>query len=92
MAAWPLIDRYGRRYSLMASSLVFCIGAAIQTINTGSLPAFYVARLVAGLGLGASTVVTPMFNSEMMPKEMRGQVGSFFQWFFAFVSYSRQIY
>lgn len=69
----------------MIFSLIFCIGAAVQTIDTHSLPVFYVARVVAGLGLGASTVVTPMFNSEMMPKEMRGQVGSFFQWFFAFV-------
>ncbi|KAL7622184.1 hypothetical protein AAE478_007687 [Parahypoxylon ruwenzoriense] len=82
--AWPLTDKMGRRRSLMISSFVFCVGAAIQTINTHSLPAFYVARLIAGLGLGAATVAVPMFNSEMMPKEMRGQVGSFFQWFYTF--------
>lgn len=83
--AWPLTDKLGRKKSLMISSFVFCIGALIQTINTHSLPAFYVARLIAGLGLGAATVAVPMFNSEMMPKEMRGQVGSFFQWFYTFV-------
>ncbi|KAI1763395.1 MFS sugar transporter-like protein [Hypoxylon sp. FL1150] len=82
--AWPLTDKLGRKKSLMISSFVFCIGAAIQTINTHSLAAFYVARVVAGLGLGAATVAVPMFNSEMMPKEMRGQVGSFFQWFYTF--------
>ncbi|KAI1338439.1 general substrate transporter [Xylariaceae sp. FL0016] len=82
--AWPLTDRLGRRQSLMLSSFVFCVGATIQTINTHSLAAFYVARIVSGLGLGAATVVVPMFNSEMVPKEMRGQVGSFFQWFFTF--------
>jgi MFS family permease len=70
----------------MLSSLVFCIGALIQTINTHSLAAFYVARVIAGLGLGSATVVVPMFNSEMMPKNLRGKVGSFFQWFFTFVS------
>ena len=69
----------------MLFSAVFCIGALIQTINTGSLAAFYVARVIAGLGLGASTVVIPMFSSEMVPKELRGQIGSFFQWFFTFV-------
>lgn len=84
-AAWPLTDRIGRKKALMLSSAVFCIGALIQTINTHSLPAFYVARLVAGLGLGSSTVVIPMFSSEMTPKELRGQVGSFFQLFFTFV-------
>lgn len=86
--AWPLTDRLGRKKTLMLSSLVFCIGALIQTINTHSLAAFYVARVIAGLGLGAATVVVPMFNSEMTPKELRGQVGSFFQLFFTLVSYS----
>lgn len=76
--AWPITARLGRRVPLMLFSLVFCVGAAIQTIETGSLTAFYIARVVAGLGLGSSTVVTPMFNSEMTPKELRGQIGSFF--------------
>ncbi|KAI1747696.1 putative MFS quinate transporter [Xylaria castorea] len=82
--AWPLTDKLGRRKALMLSAAVFTIGAIIQTINTHSLVAFYIARVIAGLGLGAATVVVPMFNSEMMPKEMRGQVGSFFQWFYTF--------
>lgn len=83
--AWPLTDRLGRRQALMISSLVFCIGAVIQTVNTHSLTAFYVARVVAGLGLGTATVVVPMFSSEMSPKEIRGKIGSFFQWFYTFV-------
>lgn len=83
--AWPLTDWLGRRKTLMIASLVFCIGAMIQTINTRSLAAFYVARVIAGLGLGAATVVVPMFSSEMAPKEIRGRIGSFFQWFFTFV-------
>ncbi|KAI1458710.1 general substrate transporter [Annulohypoxylon moriforme] len=82
--AWPLTERLGRKKSLMISSFIFCIGAIVQTINTHSLAAFYFARVVSGLGLGAATVIVPMFNSEMMSKEMRGQVGSFFQWFYTF--------
>ncbi|KAJ8114472.1 hypothetical protein ONZ43_g4895 [Nemania bipapillata] len=82
--AWPLTDKLGRKKALMLSAFVFTIGAIIQTINTHSLTAFYIARVIAGLGLGSATVVVPMFNSEMMPKELRGQVGSFFQWFYTF--------
>lgn len=82
--AWPLTDYLGRKKALMISSLVFCVGALVQTVNTHSLAAFYVARVVAGLGLGTATVVVPMFSSEMTPKEIRGQIGSFFQWFFTF--------
>lgn len=84
--AWPMTNRLGRRKSLMISSLVFCIGAVIQTVNTHSLAAFYVARVIAGLGLGTATVVVPMFSSEMTPASIRGQVGSFFQLFYTFVS------
>lgn len=84
--AWPITSRFGRKKPLMLFSLVFCIGAAIQTIDTGSLTAFYIARVIAGLGLGSSTVVVPIFSSEMVPKELRGQIGSFFQLFFTFVS------
>lgn len=84
--AWPITNYLGRRKSLMISSLVFCIGAIIQTINTHSLAAFYVARVIAGFGLGTATVVVPMFSSEMTPASIRGQVGSFFQLFYTFVS------
>lgn len=82
--AWPLTDYLGRKKALMISSLVFCIGALVQTVDTHSLAAFYIARVIAGLGLGTATVVVPMFSSEMTPKEIRGQIGSFFQWFFTF--------
>lgn len=76
---WPLTRRFGRKYPLIVSSFVFCIGAMIQTINMHSIAAFYVGRVIAGLGLGAATVVIPAYNSEMAPKELRGKVGCFFQ-------------
>lgn len=66
----------------MLSSLVFIVGVIIETINTHSLPAFYVGRVIAGLGLGCATVVVPMYSSEMSPPELRGQIGCFFQFFF----------
>lgn len=81
-AAWPITHRYGRRKTLMLSSLVFIVGVIIETINTHSLPAFYVGRVIAGLGLGCATVVVPMYSSEMSPPDLRGQIGCFFQFFF----------
>ncbi|RDW65379.1 hypothetical protein BP5796_10071 [Coleophoma crateriformis] len=84
IAIWPITDKLGRRKSLMISAAVFCIGAIIETINTHSMAAFYVGRVVAGIGLGSATVVVPMYSSEMTPKDLRGQIGSFFQWFYTF--------
>ena len=83
-AIWPITHRYGRRPAIALSSLLFCIGALMQTINTHHIQVFYAFRVVAGLGLGASTVVVPMYSSEMSPRQLRGQIGSFFQLFYTF--------
>lgn len=76
---WPITHKLGRKKAIMICSAIFVVGVIIQTINTHSTSAFYVARVIAGLGLGGSSVVVPMFSSEMTPKELRGQIGSFYQ-------------
>ncbi|VUC27428.1 unnamed protein product [Clonostachys rosea] len=79
---WPFTKKYGRRWSLILASVIFNIGAVIQTINTHSLAAFYVARIISGVGVGMATVVIPMYSAEMAPKNIRGMLGSMFQFFF----------
>jgi MFS family permease len=61
-AIWPVTHKFGRRWAIAACAAIFCVGAAIQTINTHSLAAFYLGRVIAGLGLGGSSVVVPMFR------------------------------
>ncbi|CAH0050961.1 unnamed protein product [Clonostachys solani] len=79
---WPFTAKYGRRWSLILASIIFNIGAIIQTINTGSLGAFYTARIISGVGVGMATVIIPMYSAEMAPKNIRGMLGSMFQFFF----------
>ncbi|KAF2170887.1 hypothetical protein M409DRAFT_63918 [Zasmidium cellare ATCC 36951] len=89
-AIWPFTHRYGRKWALVHCSVIFCIGALIQTINTHSRPAFYIGRVIAGIGLGGSSVIVPMYSSEMSPARLRGQIGSFYQLLFTlgiFTSY-----
>ncbi|KAK5108276.1 hypothetical protein LTR62_008591 [Meristemomyces frigidus] len=89
-AIWPVTRRYGRRYAIAICSLIFCVGAALQTANTHSVSVFCLGRVIAGIGLGGSSVVVPMFSGEMTPKEIRGQIGSFYQLMFTlgiFTSY-----
>ena len=69
--------------SIVLSSFVFCVGGILQVINTHSIGAFYAGRVISGFGVGAATVLVPMFSAEMAPKNIRGQLGSFFQLFFA---------
>lgn len=89
-AIWPFTKRFGRKWAIAACAAMFCLGAALETANSHSRVLFYVGRVIAGLGLGGSSVVVPMFSSEMTPKQVRGQIGSFYQLMFTlgiFTSY-----
>jgi sugar porter (SP) family MFS transporter len=79
---WPFTARFGRRWSIILASIIFNIGGIVQVIHTGSLAAFYAARVVSGIGVGMATVIIPMYSAEMAPKEIRGKLGSMFQFFF----------
>ncbi|KAJ5239599.1 hypothetical protein N7468_004218 [Penicillium chermesinum] len=83
IANHALNTRYGRKWTIIGSTELFIIGVIIQAINTRSLPAWYVARIVAGLGMSGQSVVIPMYSAEMTPKEIRGRCGSFYQWMYA---------
>ncbi|CAG8930976.1 unnamed protein product [Penicillium salamii] len=76
---WPLTNIYGRRIAMAICSLVFCIGVILETVDTRSLEAFYVGRVICGLGVGGSATIIPIYMSEMAPKEIRGQLGSCYQ-------------
>ncbi|KAL4862162.1 hypothetical protein BDV12DRAFT_49348 [Aspergillus spectabilis] len=80
--AWPFTKKFGRRWSIALASFIFCIGGIIQVAPTHSIGAFYAARVISGIGVGMATVIVPMFSAEMSPKEIRGQLGSLFQFFF----------
>ncbi|KAJ5579530.1 uncharacterized protein N7459_005515 [Penicillium hispanicum] len=76
---WPVTNRLGRRIAMMLCSLVFCIGVVLEVIDAHSLSAFYIGRVICGLGIGGSATIIPIYMSEMSPKEIRGQLGSCYQ-------------
>lgn len=80
---WPLTSWLGRKWGIIISSLVFCVGAILQVLNVHSLGLFYAGRVISGLGTGGATVMVPMMAAEFAPKELRGRLGAFFQLFFA---------
>lgn len=79
---YSLTSLYGRKWCIIGSTAVFMVGVVIQVINTHSLGAWYVGRIIAGLGIGGQSVVVPMYSAEMTPKEIRGRCGSFYQWLY----------
>ncbi|KAI9591330.1 general substrate transporter [Syncephalis fuscata] len=68
-----IADRFGRRMSIIAASIVFLIGGALQTAAT-KLSMLYAGRIVAGLAIGITYAVVPLYHSEISPKTKRGAV------------------
>ena len=80
---WPITSWLGRKWGIVISSIVFCIGAIMQVVNVHSLGLFYAGRVISGLGTGGATVMVPMMAAEFAPKHLRGRLGACFQLFFA---------
>ncbi|PCH39071.1 general substrate transporter [Wolfiporia cocos MD-104 SS10] len=77
----PISAAIGRKWTLLGFTLIFSVGAILQTIAGGSrgLGYIYGGRVVAGVGIGAISAVAPAFVSECCPKEVRGRITGFFQ-------------
>ncbi|PTB68750.1 hypothetical protein BBK36DRAFT_1166641 [Trichoderma citrinoviride] len=71
LLAAPAGDSLGRRRTLLLSVLIFCVGAILQ-VSAEALPALLVGRCLAGVGVGAVSVLVPLYQSEMAPKWIRG--------------------
>ncbi|MCE7864343.1 MAG: MFS transporter [Bacteroidetes bacterium CHB5] len=78
MMAGYLSDKFGRKKILILTAIMFAIssiGAAIPT----NLSQFVAARLIGGLGIGAASMLSPMYISEMSPADKRGMLVTLYQ-------------
>jgi sugar porter (SP) family MFS transporter len=71
-------EKYGRKVTLIVIGLFFlvCSVGSAMAANVYMLMFF---RFIGGLGVGASSVVAPMYISEVAPQQKRGQLTALFQ-------------
>lgn len=74
-SAGRLADVVGRKKVMMLSAVLFFISALLAGI-AGSSGIFIVARLIGGLGVGAASVLSPAYISEVTPAAIRGRLAS----------------
>ncbi|KAM5345047.1 hypothetical protein ACJ41O_010909 [Fusarium nematophilum] len=67
-----LNDKIGRVWSLRLYQTLYAVGSLISCFSYGSHGVLYLGRILAGLGIGACTVVGPMTIAEIAPKTIRG--------------------
>jgi MFS transporter, SP family, arabinose:H+ symporter len=77
LGGWPA-DRFGRKATLLWIGVLYFVGAVGSALATGVVM-FIVARVIGGLGIGISTVVAPMYISEIAPPKHRGRLAGMFQ-------------
>jgi SP family arabinose:H+ symporter-like MFS transporter len=78
MGAGYLSDKIGRKKVLIITALLFIIsslGAAIPV----NLTQFVLARFIGGLGIGAASMLSPLYISEISPAKIRGTLVSLYQ-------------
>ncbi|SJK98267.1 related to transporter (major facilitator superfamily) [Armillaria ostoyae] len=66
-------DRYSRRLSIFTACVVFCIGSAFQC-GAWKLYHIFIGRAVGGLGVGALSMLSPLYMAEISPPELRGSL------------------
>ena len=78
LAAGPLADRYGRRGILCLSGLFFAAGALASAL-TSDVSTLIAARILLGSGVGASSVLIPVYIAELAPARIRGALVTSYQ-------------
>jgi sugar porter (SP) family MFS transporter len=71
-------DKFGRKPTLFAIGVLYLIGA-IWSALAGDVYSFIFARVLGGLGIGASTIAAPLYISEIAPPAKRGLLTGMFQ-------------
>lgn len=73
-----LSDRIGRRKVLFIAAVLFLISAVgFASAETYSLLIFF--RIMAGMGVGVASNVSPLYISEVAPSHKRGRLVTFYQ-------------
>lgn len=74
-AAGRLADLLGRRNGMILAAALFVVSALGAGAATSSA-VFILARLVGGMGVGAASILCPIYISEVTPARMRGRLTS----------------
>jgi SP family xylose:H+ symportor-like MFS transporter len=70
--------RLGRRLALLVASALFVV-SALGSAMAESYTFFVWLRVIGGVGVGLAAVVSPMYMSEVAPKDYRGRTIAMFQ-------------
>ncbi|KAG9071586.1 hypothetical protein KI688_005799 [Linnemannia hyalina] len=79
LLAGPLGDKFSRKRTIMLAASIWIIGSIIQcaSVNVAML---IVGRVVNGVAVGLASMIVPVYQAEIAPKNIRGRIVSLQQW------------
>ncbi|KAK4207299.1 quinate permease [Rhypophila decipiens] len=72
LIAFLICDKIGRIWATRQLCVLWIFGIAIFMGSNGNLGAIYAGRFIAGLGVGQTAVVGPVYIAEIAPASVRG--------------------
>jgi SP family arabinose:H+ symporter-like MFS transporter len=78
LTAGSLSDRLGRKKVLIFTAILFAI-SSIGASLPESLTGFVLFRVIGGMGIGAASMLSPLYISEVSPAKIRGKLVSVYQ-------------
>ena len=78
LVAGPISDKIGRKKVLTLAALFYAFSAISSALATDFV-FFIIARMIGGIGVGASLIIAPMYIAEISPPKLRGRLVSFNQ-------------
>ena len=79
LLTFPLAEKYGRKKAVFLAAVVFIIGGTLMTASQGMLSLLITGRAVAGLGIGAASLIVPVYIAEVSPPSIRGRLIGIFE-------------
>lgn len=77
----PVADRIGRRLSISFWSIIVSVGFVVQIAAVRAWYQIMIGRFISGLGVGALSLLVPMYQAETAPAWIRGALVCTYQLF-----------
>ncbi|MGC4233962.1 MAG: sugar porter family MFS transporter [Niabella sp.] len=71
-------DKIGRKKTLAITAVLFLISSVVAAIPQ-NLTGFIIGRFIGGLGIGAASIISPLYISEVAPAKSRGTLVTMYQ-------------
>jgi SP family arabinose:H+ symporter-like MFS transporter len=78
MSAGAFVDFLGQKKGLAVCAACFALSSA-GIWFAGSLNQFVVWRIIGGIGIGAASIIAPMYIAEIAPARLRGRLVTLYQ-------------